>query len=94
MSYGFTVGAKVTITWGESQEYFGGTTFMKESPDPISGISASGPSAGFVTGGTLGNASTYFNSFGSGNMASTQNMIGASIFTFEGNAYFLIDEKI
>jgi RHS repeat-associated protein len=89
---GLTVGLQVN-TIGPSKGELGGITFMKE-PDPISGISVSGPSLGVGYGGTLGSASTDFNSYGEGYGANHGWMAGASIFNFEGQFYFPVGESI
>ncbi|MBU1406366.1 MAG: hypothetical protein KKE82_02685 [Proteobacteria bacterium] len=83
---GLTVGLEAAAWWGETDGYLGGTSFQK-TPDPISGISFSGPSGGIIKGSTLASGASDFNSFGEANMFSTGNMIGASLFNFEGQFY-------
>ena len=88
---GLTVGLELAVT-GESTGYLGGTNFMKEEPDPMWGMSVSGPSAGLIYGGTLGAANLDFTSYAEVyGLSGSKEILGASIFNVEGQSYWLLD---
>lgn len=88
------IGAQAWGNWGgekdESKGYFGNTNVYKEDPNPITGISVSGPSAGIIKGGTIASASLDFTSFADVYAATTEKRLGLSLFNFEGQRYKLI----
>jgi hypothetical protein len=88
---GLSVGLKA-YAFGPSSSKNGGTVFSKD-PDPISGISVSGPSLGVMYGGTLASASTDFDSYIEAYELSHGWMIGGGIFTFEGQYYKSVMER-
>ncbi len=95
---GFSVGGRLTIH-GDSEGYLGGRKFSGDGLSPVSGISVSGPSGGFVKGTTFGSATFGLDdsgrlAFGEGHALSTGSIYGASIFSFMGDFYRLLDTKI
>jgi RHS repeat-associated protein len=72
----------------QSTGYFGDIKVFTEEPDPITGISVSGPSAGIIMyGGTLAYASLDFSSYAEVYGATSGTSLGLSIFNFEGQGY-------
>ena len=90
---GLTVGLEASAWGGPNDEdqstgYFGDTNVYEEEPDPVMGISVSGPSAGIIAyGGTLGSASLDFNSYAEVYGATSGSSLGLSLFNFEGQGY-------
>jgi hypothetical protein len=93
LGLGLTVGLEASA-WGgpdstyQSTGYFGDINVFTGEPDPITGISVSGPSAGIIMyGGTLGSASLDFSSYAEVYGATSGTSLGLSIFNFEGQGY-------
>jgi hypothetical protein len=95
---GLTVGLEAAA-WGNfggesdvSKGYFGETHVYVDEPDPITGISVSGPSGGIGIGkgGTITSAALDFSSFAEVYGATTEKRLGLSIFNFEGQRYRLV----
>jgi RHS repeat-associated protein len=91
---GLTFGLEA-YAWGNTRGYFGGINVYANEPRPYyAGILISGISGGVgIIGGTLGSAILDFASFAEVYGVETGNILGLSLFNFEGQLYIPWDDQ-